>query len=89
MYTNPSDFYMSLMKDEEASPKLVELWKKADDQWVTTPRLTAPEQQTPFTNGSKVAQEAVHPQLLQCSVWLMELDFAQKFRTSIAEGVPA
>ncbi|CAL8464402.1 g3937 [Coccomyxa elongata] len=58
MYTNPSDFYMSLMKDEDASPKLVELWKKEDDQWVTTPRLTAPEQQTPFTNGSKVAEVA-------------------------------
>ncbi len=68
MYTNPSDFYMSLMKDEDASPKLVELWKKADDQWVTTPRLTAPEQQTPFTIGSKVPQEALHPQLLPSCV---------------------
>jgi hypothetical protein len=55
MYTNPSDYYMSLMKDAEASPRLVDTWKKAGGDWVTTPRLTAPEPQTPFTSGSKVA----------------------------------
>lgn len=55
MYTNPSDYYMSLMKDAEASPRLVDTWKKAGGDWVTTPRLTAPEPQTPFTTGSKVA----------------------------------
>lgn len=54
MYTNPSDYFMSLMKDEEASPKLVELWKKADSEWITTPRLTAPEQATSFTEDPKV-----------------------------------
>ncbi|KAK9905029.1 hypothetical protein WJX75_008206 [Coccomyxa subellipsoidea] len=54
MYTNPSDYYMSLMKDAEASPRLVDTWKKAGGDWVTTPRLTAPEPQTPFTSGSKV-----------------------------------
>lgn len=54
MYTNPSDYFMSLMKDEEASPKLVELWRKADSQWITTPRLSAPEPATPFTENSKV-----------------------------------
>ncbi len=54
MYTNPSDYYMGLMKDEEASPKLVEVWEKAGDEWVTTPRLTAPQQQSPFTNSAQV-----------------------------------
>lgn len=57
MYTNPSDFYMSLMKDEEASTKLVELWKKADGEWVTTPRLTAPKLEGPFTNGTTKVRE--------------------------------
>ncbi|EIE18763.1 hypothetical protein COCSUDRAFT_45222 [Coccomyxa subellipsoidea C-169] len=53
MYTNPSDYYMGLMKDEEASPKLVEVWEKAGDEWVTTPRLTAPQQQSSFTNSAQ------------------------------------
>ncbi len=54
MYTNPSDYFMSLMKDEEASPELVEMWRKADSHWVTTPRLAAPQLASPFAEDAKV-----------------------------------
>jgi hypothetical protein len=48
MYTNPSDYFMGLMKDSEASTKLIELWRKAGDECNTSPRLSVTKPATPF-----------------------------------------
>ena len=51
MYTNPSDYYMALMKDDGSSRKLVDLWHKADHEWVATPRITPPPPTAFFASG--------------------------------------
>ena len=49
-FSNPTDHYMALMKNEEKSKKLLRTWKRRDSAYLTSPK-EAPQQAPPFSSA--------------------------------------
>ena len=54
MYTNPSDYFMGLMKDEGSSGTLIDAWRKADSGTAVSKDVAAAPKPAPFFGSGRV-----------------------------------
>jgi hypothetical protein len=86
MYTNPSDYFMGLMRDEQHCQHLLELWQKADCSGAGSKDIAAAPPPVPFFASSRVRLLVHSGSLLCCDVPIQQVSVLRRKLSEVLTG---